>query len=89
MRLVNADFVIAVAEKEFSEEDASKVRWLLSHIPTAYDPNEVCNQASAYFNEVIGQVGTVEDKTVRESITSILSSIKKFIGLLIVTGGEK
>lgn len=34
MRLIDANFTIYAAEGEFSEEDASKVRWLISHIPT-------------------------------------------------------
>lgn len=34
MRLIDADFTVYAAEGEFSEEDASKVRWLISHIPT-------------------------------------------------------
>lgn len=34
MRLIDANFTIYAAESEFSEEDASKVRWLISHIPT-------------------------------------------------------
>lgn len=32
-RLIKADFVVYAAESEFSEEDAAKVRWLISHIP--------------------------------------------------------
>lgn len=34
MRPIDADFVIYAAESEFSEEDAAKIRWLISHIPT-------------------------------------------------------
>ena len=34
MRLINADFTVYAAESEFNEEDASKIRWLISHIPT-------------------------------------------------------
>lgn len=34
MRLIDADFTVYAAEGEFSKEDASKVRWLISHIPT-------------------------------------------------------
>ena len=34
MRLIDADFTIYAAESEFDEEDASKIRWLISHIPT-------------------------------------------------------
>ena len=33
-RLVEAEFVVCAAENEFSEEDAAKVRWLISHIPS-------------------------------------------------------
>lgn len=34
MRLIDADFTVYAAESEFDEEDASKIRWLISHIPT-------------------------------------------------------
>lgn len=34
MRMVDTEFVLHVADKEFSEEDAGKVRWLISHIPS-------------------------------------------------------
>ena len=34
-RLINAGFVTYAAEREFSEEDAAKVRWLISHIPSS------------------------------------------------------
>lgn len=34
MRPIDADLVVYAAEGEFSEEDAAKVRWLISHIPT-------------------------------------------------------
>jgi hypothetical protein len=33
-RLIDAGFVVYAAEGEFAEEDAAKVRWLISHIPT-------------------------------------------------------
>lgn len=34
MRLIDANFTRYAAECEFCEEDAAKVRWLISHIPT-------------------------------------------------------
>lgn len=34
MRLIDANFAVYAAECEFDEEDASKIRWLISHIPT-------------------------------------------------------
>ena len=34
MRLIDADFATYAAESEFDEEDTSKIRWLISHIPT-------------------------------------------------------
>ena len=34
MRLIDADFTVYAAESEFDEEDAAKIRWLISHIPT-------------------------------------------------------
>lgn len=34
MRLIDAEFTVYAAESEFDEEDASKIRWLISHIPT-------------------------------------------------------
>ena len=34
MRLIDAAFTVYAAESEFDEEDASKIRWLISHIPT-------------------------------------------------------
>ena len=33
-RLIDANFVIYAAESEFPEDDAAKVRWLISHIPS-------------------------------------------------------
>ena len=33
-RLIDAKFVVYAAESEFAEEDAAKIRWLISHIPT-------------------------------------------------------
>lgn len=44
MRLIDVDNVISVAEGEFSEEDVSKIRWLLSHIGTAYDIDKVVEE---------------------------------------------
>lgn len=44
MRLIDADTVISVAEGEFSEEDVSKIRWLISHIGTAYELNKVVEE---------------------------------------------
>lgn len=34
MRLIDAAFTVYAAESEFDEEDASKIRWLISHIPS-------------------------------------------------------
>jgi NAD-dependent SIR2 family protein deacetylase len=36
MRLIDADFTVYAAESEFDEEDVSKIRWLISHIPTVH-----------------------------------------------------
>lgn len=33
-RLIDAIFTVYAAESEFDKEDASKIRWLISHIPT-------------------------------------------------------
>lgn len=44
MRLIDVDNVISVAEGEFSEEDVSKIRWLISHIGTAYDVDKVVKE---------------------------------------------
>lgn len=38
-RHIDASFVVYAAEHEFSEEDAAKVRWLISHIPSASTPD--------------------------------------------------
>jgi len=53
VRLVDANWIISVAEGEFPEEDVSKIRWLLAHIRTAYDEEKVEEQVRSYFKGVI------------------------------------
>lgn len=53
MRLIDADAVISVAEGEFSEEDVSKIRWLISHIGTAYDIDKVVEKLEEIDNNYV------------------------------------
>ena len=40
-RLVDVDNILLTAEGEFGKDDVDKIRWLLSHIGTAYDVEKV------------------------------------------------
>lgn len=54
MRRIDAGLVMLAADREFSEEDAAKVRWLISHIPTAEKEPVTGETSDGYhtFNEL-------------------------------------
>lgn len=54
-RLIDPDMVISIAKGEFGKDDLSKIVWLISHVPTAYDVDKVVGQLeekSAYSNTI-------------------------------------
>lgn len=46
-RLIDANTVISIAKGEFNEGDFSKIFWLISHVPTAYNVDGVAEQIKA------------------------------------------
>lgn len=54
MRLIDAAFTVYAAESEFDEEDASKIRWLISHIPSVDAVHVVHCEACTHMREENG-----------------------------------